>query len=83
MKLKLIYNILFLGQHLIEISSVVLWLEGKTAAEIFGSPDALKLCSCMILFATVENANPVFSKVLERCFNSIPDERTIELLHMV
>ena len=70
-----------LGQHLIEISLVVLQLEGKTASEIFGTPDDLKLRSCMTLFATIENANPVFAKVLEKYFNSIPDERTLQLLN--
>ena len=69
-----------LGQHLIEISLVVLQLEGKTATEIFGTPDDLKLCSCMTLFASVENTHPVFSSVLEKYFNGIPDERTVELL---
>ncbi|WP_426064019.1 DUF1810 domain-containing protein [Flavobacterium sp. DSP2-3-1] len=70
-----------LGQHLIEISLVVLQLEGKTASEIFGTPDDLKLRSCMTLFATIKNANPVFAKVLEKYFNSIPDERTLQLLN--
>ena len=69
-----------LGQHLIEISLVVLQLEGKTATEIFGTPDDLKLRSCMTLFASVENTHPVFSSVLEKYFNGIPDERTVELL---
>ncbi|WP_426091491.1 DUF1810 domain-containing protein [Flavobacterium sp. DSR3-2] len=72
-----------LGQHLIEISLVVLQLEGKTASEIFGTPDDLKLRSCMTLFATIENANPVFAKVLEKYFNSIPDERTLQLLNRI
>ena len=69
-----------LGQHLIEISLVVLQLEGKTATEIFGTPDDLKLRSCMTLFASVENTHPVFSSVLEKYFNGIADERTVALL---
>ena len=72
-----------LGQHLIEISYVVLQLEGKTSVEIFGTPDDLKLRSCMTLFATVENADPVFSAVLDKYFNSIPDKRTLQLLNRI
>lgn len=34
----------------------------------------------MTLFASVENTHPVFSSVLEKYFNGIPDERTVELL---
>ena len=72
-----------LGQHLIEISSVVLQLEGKTAAEIFGTPDDLKLRSCMTLFASVENTHPVFAKVLEKYFKGISDEHTLQLLNRI
>jgi uncharacterized protein (DUF1810 family) len=72
-----------LGQHLIEISSVVLQLEGKTAAEIFGTPDDMKLRSCMTLFANVENANPVFQKVLQKYFNGLSDELTLQLLNRI
>lgn len=72
-----------LGQHLIEISFVVLQLEGKTAAEIFGTPDDMKLRSCMTLFANVENANPVFQKVLQKYFNGLSDELTLQLLNRI
>ncbi|MDO8316085.1 MAG: DUF1810 domain-containing protein [Flavobacterium sp.] len=72
-----------LGQHLIEISSVVLQLEGKTAAEIFGTPDDLKLRSCMTLFATVENTPQVFAKVLEKYFKGISDEHTLKMLNRI
>ena len=72
-----------LGQHLIEISSVLLQHEGTTAAEIFGTPDDLKLRSCMTLFASVENAHPVFANVLEKYFNGLPDERTLQLLNKI
>jgi uncharacterized protein (DUF1810 family) len=69
-----------LGRHLIEISSVVLQLEGKTVTEIFGTPDDLKVHSCMTLFANVENTHPVFSQVLEKYFNGLQDEATLRLL---
>jgi uncharacterized protein (DUF1810 family) len=69
-----------LGRHLIEISSVVLQLEGKIVTEIFGTPDDLKVHSCMTLFANVENTHPVFSQVLEKYFNGLQDETTLRLL---
>lgn len=70
-----------LGKHLIEISEEVLNLNGKTAAELFGTPDDLKLRSSMTLFATVENTDPVFQKVLIKYFNGIPDNLTLQLLN--
>ncbi|QRY55541.1 DUF1810 domain-containing protein [Sphingobacterium siyangense] len=69
-----------LGKNLIEISEALLKLNGRTAEEIFGYPDNLKLRSCMTLFAKVDNAHPVFSEVLKKYFNGIPDERTMKML---
>lgn len=69
-----------LGKHLIEISQAVLRLEGKTANQIFGSPDDLKLCSSMTLFAQVEGADPVFQNVINSYFNGISDQVTLQLL---
>ncbi len=72
-----------LGKHLIEIAEEVLNLKGKTATEIFGTPDDMKLRSCMTLFANVENTNPVFQKVLDKYFNGLADELTLQLLHLI
>ena len=69
-----------LGKHLIEIASALLEIEGKSAVEIFGSPDDLKLCSSMTLFANVEEAHPVFIEVLDKYFNGQPDKLTLQLL---
>jgi len=68
-----------LGKHLIEISEAVLAIQGKTATDIFGTPDDLKLRSCMTLFAMVSGADPVFQKVLDRYFNGLSDSCTLEL----
>ena len=69
-----------LGRHLIEISEAVLQIENKTATEIFGAPDDMKLRSSMTLFAKVENANPVFEKVLDKYFMGMQDDYTEDLL---
>ena len=69
-----------LGSRLIEISRALLTIEGKTANQILGSPDDLKLHSCMTLFSQVEAADPVFEAVLDRYYSGLPDQRTLALL---
>lgn len=69
-----------LGKRLIEISNALLEIEGKTANQIFGSPDDVKLKSSMTLFGALENTNPVFQSVLDKYFNGVKDQRTLELI---
>jgi uncharacterized protein (DUF1810 family) len=69
-----------LGKHLIEITEALLAIEGKTATEILGQPDDIKLRSCMTLFANVKNTHPIFEQVLEKYFHGSHDEYTLELL---
>ncbi|MBE9461543.1 DUF1810 domain-containing protein [Dyadobacter subterraneus] len=69
-----------LGKRLIEISNAILEIKGKTANQILGSPDDLKLRSSMTLFNLVKNTDPVFQAVLDKYFNGIPDQRTIDLV---
>jgi uncharacterized protein (DUF1810 family) len=71
-----------LGKRLIEISEVLLEIEGKTAHQIFGSPDDLKLKSSMTLFASLKETNPVFQKVLDKYFDGAKDGRTLELIEV-
>jgi len=69
-----------LGKHLIEITTALLQLKDKTALQIFGHPDYLKLRSCMTLFANIPNTNPIFEQVLEKYFDGLQDEYTLQLL---
>ncbi|TRW27087.1 DUF1810 domain-containing protein [Flavobacterium zepuense] len=69
-----------LGKNLVEISYAVLAVEGRTANEIFGSPDDLKLCSSMTLFAQVKDTDPVFNEVLVKYFAGLFDPLTLKLL---
>ena len=69
-----------LGKHLVEISTALLEINGKTALHILGTPDDLKLRSCMTLFAALENSSPVFAQVLDKFFEGKPDPMTISLL---
>jgi len=69
-----------LGKRLVEISNALLEVEGKTANQIFGSPDDAKLKSSMTLFGALENTNPVFHSVLDKYFDGVKDGRTLELI---
>lgn len=69
-----------LGVRLIEISNAALEVEGKTANQIFGSPDDMKLKSSMTLFGALENTNPVFQKVLDKYYDGKQDLKTLELI---
>ena len=74
-----------LGERLRECTRLVLAVEGRTAHEIFGSPDDLKLRSCLTLFAAAAPAaaNPadqVFSAALARYYGDEPDPLTVQLL---
>jgi len=69
-----------LGKRLVEISNALLGVEGKTANQIFGSPDDVKLKSSMTLFDALDDTNPVFRKVLDKYFNGAKDGRTLEMI---
>jgi uncharacterized protein (DUF1810 family) len=69
-----------LGARLKECAEAVLGVEGRTAHEIFGSPDDLKLRSCATLFAQVAPPGSVFERLLEKYFGGQPDPRTLALL---
>ena len=69
-----------LGKRLEEISNVLLNLNNSNAQSIFGTPDNLKLRSCMTVFSEVPGASPVFEKVLEKFFNGVKDPLTMKLL---
>ncbi len=69
-----------LGARLVRISEALLEIEGKTANQIFGSPDDVKLKSSMTLFGALQNTNPVFQSVLDKYFNGTNDLRTLQLI---
>lgn len=69
-----------LGPRLGQCVQLLLALQGVGAQEVFGSPDDLKLRSCLTLFATVGGADSVFRRALERYFGGECDPRTVALL---
>ena len=71
-----------LGPRLIACAEAALDVEGRSASEIFGSPDDMKLRSCATLFARVAPAGSVFERLIDRYFQGRPDEQTLRLLGM-
>ena len=69
-----------LGPRLVECCEAAAGVEGRTAHEVFGAPDDLKLRSCATLFARVSPAGSVFERVLEKYFGGEPDPATLRLL---
>jgi uncharacterized protein (DUF1810 family) len=68
-----------LGPRLRECAAVVNGTAGRSALEIFGSPDDMKLRSCATLFASVSD-DAVFDQVLQKYFNGQNDKETLRLL---
>jgi len=69
-----------LGPRLVDCAEAMLAVKGKTATEILGSPDDLKLRSCATLFASVSPPGSVFPRVLEKYYDGQRDEKTLQLL---
>lgn len=65
-----------LGARLLESASVVAGTEGRTAEEIFGGIDAIKLRSSMTLFVRAQPEEPIFLRVLARYFGGEHDPET-------
>ena len=70
-----------LRNRLVEISNVLLTLEENDPKVIFGSPNHMKLRSCMTLFSLVDPEEEVFRKVLDKFFNGEMDKKTLMLLN--
>ena len=68
-----------LGPRLLECASALLEFEGRSATDILGFPDDLKLRSCATLFARVSPEGSVFHRVLDRFYQGEPDKRTLAL----
>jgi uncharacterized protein (DUF1810 family) len=68
-----------LGPRLRECVAALLAVEGRSAGDIFGYPDDLKLRSSMTLFARAADDPAAFEAVLDRYYDG-PDERTLDLI---
>lgn len=70
-----------LGPRLVECAEALLAVQARSAHEILGSPDDLKLRSSMTLFASAADDDAtVFADVLDRYFDGRPDPMTTGML---
>lgn len=66
-----------LGPRLRESVEALLAHPDKSALQMLGHPDDLKLRSSLTLFAAIEPAGSVFHQALEQFFDGRPDEKTL------
>lgn len=69
-----------LGTRLRQCTQLVMRIEGRSANTIFGSPDDMKLHSCMTLFQRAEPGEPLFGDALQKYFGGAEDAPTLALL---
>jgi uncharacterized protein (DUF1810 family) len=69
-----------LGPRLVACAEAALGVRGKSAHEIFGSPDDMKLKSCATLFAAVSEKGSIFERLLDRFYGGERDGKTLRLL---
>ncbi len=69
-----------LGPRLLDCTRLMLFVEGKTALQVLGSPDDLKFRSSMTLFAALEPTQPEFQLALAKYYAGEADDETVRLL---
>lgn len=69
-----------LGPRLLACAEAAIGVDGRSAMEIFGSPDDLKLRSCATLFACVLPPGSVFERLLTKYYRGERDSKTLQLL---
>ena len=67
-----------LGPRLLESAEILVGLAGRSAEQVFGGIDAMKLRSSMTLFRHAAPPEPVFGQVLDQYFDGFPDPATEE-----
>lgn len=69
-----------LGARLREITKALLDQHDVSVQKVFGSLDAMKVLSSMTLFREVATDDNLFSQVIDKFYQGIPDRRTVEKL---
>lgn len=69
-----------LGKRLKECVDALPAVEGRSARQIMGDPDYLKLQSSMTLFSTISPSERRFSSLLEKYYAGNLDQRTVGFL---
>ena len=69
-----------LGKRLLECAELLLQQPDKSALEIFGTPDNLKLHSSLTLFALATDKGSIFNQLLNHFFSGKYDSNTVTIL---
>ena len=69
-----------LGPRLVACAEAALAVEGRSALQVFGSTDELKLRSSATLFAQVAPGGSVFHRLLDKYFAGEADAATLSIL---
>lgn len=69
-----------LGPRLRECARLTAGIEGRSATQVFGYPDDLKVRSSMTLFARAATDNADFRAVLDAFYEGVDDPATVALL---
>ncbi|MDO7896912.1 DUF1810 domain-containing protein [Pseudomonas citrulli] len=69
-----------LGPRLEACVEMLMQHRDKSARQIFGSPDDLKLRSCLTLFASVRPETPSYRQALDQFYSGELDTKTLSLL---
>jgi uncharacterized protein (DUF1810 family) len=69
-----------LGPRLRECTDLVMAVKNRTINEILGSPDDMKFCSSMTLFAQATQDNAIFRDAIEKYYSGRFDPATLEIL---
>jgi uncharacterized protein (DUF1810 family) len=69
-----------LGPRLRECARLVAEIDGRSAEQVFGWPDCLKVRSCMTLFAAVAADAADSQAVLDKFYDGLGDPVTVEML---
>ena len=72
-----------LGRRLIEITNAFLKIENKSAYEILGDPDYLKMKSSMTLFNSIQTESQVFSEVISKYYLGFECTKTISQIKLI
>lgn len=69
-----------LRPRLQDCTAAVNAVAGRTAYQVFGSPDDMKFRSSMTLFAAADPSASSFTTALSRYYHGRPDPQTLELI---
>ncbi len=69
-----------LGPRLIECVQLVMAAEGRSAEQVLGHIDAIKLRSCLTLFAAACADNDLYTQAIKQLFDGKQDPLTLEAL---